>query len=186
MNKGRNELITGPANHQSKSGSYFSCCGFLRRVISVIRFVGIGMTAFLFFQACTTEKLMFKESQSRYDFETTVQMVKDSSIANGWLVPWETDIQERYINEGYKEMTRATIVPVCRPEGGYNIVQHDKYKLITPLMPLQVSVYEKGDGTVYVSRMKVKMMANMMSKTTRKNMKESGVLLEKTLQGIVE
>ncbi len=134
---------------------------------------------------CRTERLMFKESQSKYDFETTVNMVKDTFVTTGWLVPWETDIQERYIKEGYSDMTKATIIPICRPEGGYNIIQHDKYKLITPLMPLQISVYEKEDGKVYISRMRVKMMSNMMSRTSRKNMKYSGKLVEKVLNGII-
>ncbi len=134
---------------------------------------------------CRTETLMFKESQSKYDFETTVNMVKDTFLTTGWLVPWETDIQKRYIKEGYSDMTKATILPICRPEGGYNIIQHDKYKLITPLMPLQISVYEKQDGKVYISRMRVKMMSNMMSRTSRKNMKYSGKLVEEVLEGVI-
>lgn len=137
------------------------------------------------FQSWTTEKLMFKESKSKHDFETTVKMVKES-FSKDWLVPWETNIQDRYIAEGYTEMTKATIIPICRPEGGYDIAQHDKFKLIMPLMPLQISVYEKADGSTYVSRMKVTMMSNMMSKTTRKNMKFSGKLMEKTLENIIE
>jgi len=134
---------------------------------------------------CVAEALMFKESKSRYDFESTTKMVKESFVESGWLVPWETDIQNRYHKEGYSDMTKATIIPICRPEGGYNIIQHDKFKLITPLMPLQISVYEKEDGNVYISRMRVKMMSRMMSKTTRKNMKYSGVLMEQNLSRIV-
>ncbi len=144
-----------------------------------------GMFGILFLQSCVSEKLMFKESKSKYDFEATVNKVKEE-FSKDWLVPWETDIQRRYLAEGYTDMTKATIIPICRPEGGYNIIQHDKYKLITPLMPLQISVYEKADSSVYVSRMRVKMMSNMMSKTTRKNMKFSGKLMERTLESIIE
>lgn len=150
-----------------------------------VKMLIIGIVGLLAFQSCATEKLMFKESKSKYDFETTVKKVKEE-FSKDWHIPWKTDIQERYIAEGYTDMTKATIIPVCRPEGGYNIIQHDKYKLITPLMPLQISVYEKADSSVYISRMKVKMMSNMMSKITRKNMKFSGKLLEKTLENIVE
>lgn len=137
------------------------------------------------FSCCTPEKLMFKESRSKYDFNETVIKVKEA-FSKDWLVPWETNIQERYIKEGYSEMTKATIIPICRPKGGYNIIQHDKYKLITPLMPLQISVYEKANGHTYISRMKVKMMSNMMSKTTRRNMKFSGNLMEETLSDIID
>ncbi len=134
---------------------------------------------------CTPEKMMFKESESRFDFEQTVEKIKDS-FSKDWLIPGETNIQERYHEEGYSEMTKAIIIPICRPEGGYNIIQHDKYKLITPLMPLQISVYEKEDGKTYVSRMKVRMMSKLMSGTTRKDMSVSGGLIEETLEPIIK
>ena len=135
-------------------------------------------------RCCTPEKLMFKESRSKFDFQTTVHKIREAFLKD-WLIPWETNIQERYWDEGYSDMTKATIIPICRPEGGYNIIKHDPYKLITPLMPLQISVYEKSDGKVYVSRMRVKMMSMLMSSTTRKNMKYSGIFMEKTLEDIL-
>ncbi len=101
------------------------------------------------------------------------------------LVPWETDIQKRYVELGYSDMTKATIIPVCRPEGGYNIIRNDKFKLITLLMPLQISIYEKKNGDVYISRMKVKMMGALMTGVKKKEMMMSGNLIEKTLKGII-
>lgn len=137
-------------------------------------------------QCCIPEALMFKESRSKFDFDTTVNRVRDSFRQTGWLVPWETDVQGRYMEEGYTEMTKATIIPICRPEGGYNIIKHDKYKKITPLMPLQISVYEKRKEEVYISRMRVKMMSKLMSRITRKNMKHSGQLIETILSEFIE
>jgi len=133
---------------------------------------------------CIPEKLMFKESRSNFDFETTIGMVK-SAFKRDWIIPWETNIQERYKEEGFQDMTRAILIPICRPAGGYDIIQHDRYKLITPLMPLQISVYEKTDGNTYISRMKTVMMSNLMSGTTRRNMKESGRMVEASLADII-
>ena len=54
------------------------------------------------------------------------------------------------------------------------------------MMPMRVAVYEKNDGTVYISRMRLKMMKNLTGGVIRAEMKKSATDLENAVQRVIE
>ena len=130
--------------------------------------------------------VMFKVGRSEHDFEQTVQMVRENALRVGWDVPWRFELQQHYRDKGLSDMTRVINVYLCNPQGGYDIMKDDVYKPMAVMMPTAVSVYETGEGDVYISRMNLGRMSAMFGGTVREALKGGGANLEKALEGVIE
>ena len=62
-------------------------------------------------------------------------------------------------------MTRVKIVTLCNPHYANRILDDDKDKIVTTMMPLGLGVYETKDGAVYISEMNVGLMGMMFGGT---------------------
>lgn len=137
----------------------------------------------ILFNSCSMQKMMFVESESKYEYEKTIEELKKALESNDWDVFTIIDRQQHYMEKGF-EMTPITTMEVCKPKEAINIIQHDKYKSMIPMMPMRVAVYETNEGKVLVSRMKLKMMKNLMSGPMKQAMKVSYRDLEKSVAEI--
>jgi len=129
---------------------------------------------------------MFKVSRSQYDFDRTVQMVRENALRVGWDVPWCFELQQHYREKGLSDMTRVVNVYLCNPQGGYDIMKSDVYKPMAVMMPTAVSVYETSGGEVCVSRMNLGRMSTMFGGTVKNTLRGGGANLEKALEGVIE
>ena len=128
---------------------------------------------------------MFKVSRSKYDFEQTVQLVREDALSVGWDVPWEFELQQHYRESGLSDMTKVVNMYLCNPQGGYDIMRDDVFKPMAVLMPTAVSIYETTGGEVYLSRMNLGRMSAMFAGTVKGTLKDGGANLEKALGGVI-
>lgn len=130
--------------------------------------------------------MMFTVRKSKLDFEDTIAAIKEAAPRNGWKIPSEFDIQQEYIKAGHGDMTRVRIIYFCFPDGGYRILKNDADKPMSVIMPGGVSVYEAGDGHVYVAGMNYGRMSGMFTGTVREVLTEAAQNYADTLRDIAE
>jgi uncharacterized protein (DUF302 family) len=113
------------------------------------------------------QRMMFSVYQSELGFDETVAALREAARRNGWDVRMEHDLQECYVEAGYEDMTRATTLYLCYPDGGYQIMKDDANKPLSAMMPMGVSVYETNEGEVRIAGMNLERMSMMMGGTAK-------------------
>jgi len=129
--------------------------------------------------------LMMHEQASPYDFETTAHRFETAvDETTGWKILGEYDLQAKMETHGY-QVDRAAVYEICAPEYASNILSGDDERIVTPMMPCRVSVYEKSDGTTYVGRMNADLFSRVFGGTIRRTMskayRDSEGIIESTL-----
>jgi uncharacterized protein (DUF302 family) len=130
-------------------------------------------------------KIMFIESESKYNYEKTIEELKTSLEKNNWDVFTIIDRSAHYQEKGFNSLP-ITTMEVCKPKEAINIIKHDKFKSMIPMMPMRVAVYEDNEGRIIISRMRLKMMKKMMGGPIKVAMKVSYRDLENSVKEVVK
>jgi uncharacterized protein (DUF302 family) len=129
--------------------------------------------------------VMFQVGRSRLSYEETVRGVYEAALEEGWNVPMVFELQKHYVEHGLSDMTKATNIYLCNPEGGYAIMQADEFKPMSVMMPTPVSVYEDSEGVVFVARMNLGGMSRMFGGAVKETLLDGGARLEKALERVL-
>lgn len=122
-------------------------------------------------------KLMFKESESTLGFETTVTRIQEEIDALGWKTPAVHDLQAT-MKKFDHDVAGVKVFEICHPDHSYQILKEDDERIVSSMMPCRISVYEKSDGSVWISRMNSGNVAKAMSKIIRKTMSAAAADVE--------
>ena len=114
----------------------------------------------------TSEESMLMEGISKFDFSTTIDKLNSTVIDSGWKIPAVHDLQNTIKNFG-KDILPIKVLEICHPKHSGRLLELDDERIVSTFMPCRISVYEKSDGKVYISRL-------------------NGALLSKSFGGIVE
>jgi uncharacterized protein (DUF302 family) len=104
--------------------------------------------------------LMMMESRSALGFDETVQAIQDNAAAQKWVVPNVMRLDKSIAKEGYN-VRPVAVIELCKPDLAAKILAEDSARLVSSLMPCRVSVYEKSNGDVILSRMNTALMSKM-------------------------
>jgi uncharacterized protein (DUF302 family) len=141
---------------------------FLPGLIGLV--AGALIAAFVLFKM--SPDLMLIESQSPHDFKTTVSKFEQAVIVQGWKIPAVHDLQATMHGFG-KTVGQVKVYELCHPEHAYQILNKSEERIVSSMMPCRVAIYEKADGSVYLSRMNSKLMANAMGGIVKEVMSEA-------------
>jgi uncharacterized protein (DUF302 family) len=136
-------------------------------------------------EANLVTQMMMKSYTSKLRFDETVEALEQNAVKCGWEIPQVRNLQHTYLEAGLSDMTRVKILYLCNPEGGYAILKSDKFKAMSVMMPMPVSVYENNDGSVGISSMNLGMMAGMFSGDVKETLVNGATDFEESLEGIV-
>ena len=136
-------------------------------------------------EANLVTQMMMKSYTSKLRFDETVEALEQNAVKCGWEIPQVRNLQHTYLEAGLSDMTRVKILYLCNPEGGYAILKSDKFKAMSVMMPMPVSVYENNDGSVGISSMNLGMMAGMFSGNVKETLVNGATDFEESLEGIV-
>jgi uncharacterized protein (DUF302 family) len=125
------------------------------------------------------------ESKSRFSLEETVRRITSQAIDGGWKVPIVHDLQHSMKKAG-RDVLPVRVVELCNPEISYRILGGHQKRLVTALMPCRVSVYEKKDGSVYVSRLNSAAFADDYGETVADAMNQAGRAIEEILKHVID
>lgn len=127
---------------------------------------------------------MLKESKSSYDFETTTAKLQASIDEMGWKTPHVHDLQET-LRKFEKDVRKVKVFEICNPDHAYNILNRSDERIVSNLMPCRIAVYEKEDGSVWLSRMNAGLVSKPMKKTIRTTMSVAARETEEIIEMVI-
>ncbi len=98
------------------------------------------------------DKILMMEDASKYNFETTVEQFEQAVDEAGWSIINTHDMQQMILRHGH-EVNSVKIFEVCSARYSAELLKLDDERIISPLMPCRVAIYEKSDGNTYIARM---------------------------------
>jgi uncharacterized protein (DUF302 family) len=150
-------------------------------IIGLFAGIVIGLLA-AFFMA---PSLMFRENIHSEDFEATVAKLEKEIEQRGWKTPVVHDLQATMQKFG-KEVRSVKVLEICHPDLSYEILNRSEEKIVSSMMPCRISVYEKEDGSVWISRMNSGFMAKPMSPVIRKTMSSAAREVEEIIAEVMK
>jgi uncharacterized protein (DUF302 family) len=128
-----------------------------------------------------TDDKMLLESISRFDFQSTLEKLNAAVADSGWKTPAVHDLQNTIKNFG-KEILPIKVLEICHPKHSSRLLELDNERLVSTFMPCRISVYEKSDGKVYVSRIN----AALLSKSFGGIIEEVMTLANKEMEEMIK
>ncbi|MCA1791634.1 MAG: DUF302 domain-containing protein [Thioalkalivibrio sp.] len=104
----------------------------------------IGVAAMMLTAFSAAPNLMISEDESLFNFEDTVELIKNTAAEQNWKVPTVHMIHDAVSPYGY-EVDRVAVLELCQPHHAGKILAEDRAKVVTSMMPCRVSVYETAD-----------------------------------------
>lgn len=97
---------------------------------------------------------MFIENRSKFSLEDTISKLTEAISKSDWKVIHTHDLQQLMRKNGHKVLS-VKVIEICAPKFAYKLLSTDNERVYSNMMPCRLSVYEKSDGAVYVSRMNI-------------------------------
>ena len=144
-----------------------------------------GLALGLLIAFLISPSLMFREDQYSKDFDTTVSQLEEEIEKLGWKTPVIHDLQAT-MKKFHKDIRSVKVLEICHPELSYQILSQSDEKIVSSMMPCRISVYEKEDGTVWISRMNSGFLARPMSPIIRKTMSAAAADVEKIIAEVIK
>lgn len=129
--------------------------------------------------------LVFREDNNHKDFDETVSALEKAIEARGWKTPVIHDLQATMLKFG-KEVRSVKVLEICHPDHSYEILSRSEEKIVSSMMPCRISVYEKEDGSVWISRMNSGLLAKPMSPVIRKTMSAAAADVEEIIAEVMQ
>ena len=126
---------------------------------------------------------MFFENRSKYGFEETINQLTELVPENEWKIIQILDLQETMRKNG-KDVLPVKVVEMCKPDYAYQLLSEDLQRIYSNMMPCRVSVYEKSDGKIYISRMNSAMFAEQIGGVMKDVMSKAFDDVEKMIKKI--
>ena len=145
-------------------------------------FVGVLLTGFIGFYSLPG--LMMLEDETKYDFDTTVQVFEEKLSDAGWSVLVIHDMQETLQGHGH-DVLNVKIFELCSARYSAEILKLDDERIVSPLMPCRVAVYEKSNGKTYISRMDSELMAKPFGGVINEVMQQAASEIEDVIAEVI-
>lgn len=110
-------------------------------------------------------KMMIKERSSPFGFEETVGKLRENIEAGGWKISSVMQLHNSLQKEGYR-VPRTAVIKLCHPDYAERILNDDAAHFLSVMMPCSIAVYEKSDGSVWVSTLNAGLMGRMFGGVT--------------------
>ena len=127
------------------------------------------------------------ENESRYDFDTTVEMIQENVEDTDWKIVNTLRLDKSVADHGY-DVAKVAVMELCNPEIAAEVLQEEDARVVTSMMPCRVSVYkeEKDDDDVIVSRMNTELMSRMFGGLIYEVMGQATEETEDILEPVIE
>lgn len=90
------------------------------------------------------------EQQSKFKFEKTVDLLIAEAERRDWKVPAVHDLQQSLAKSG-KTVKPVKVIEICKPQYSGKMLELNDERIISVMMPCRISVYEKDNGSTYIS-----------------------------------
>jgi len=146
-------------------------------------FAGLVLMAILGFYSLPG--LMMLEDESKYGFEETVEVFTAKVDEAGWSILQVHDMKSILLRHGH-DVDNVQIFELCSSKYSAEILKLDDERIVSPLMPCRIAIYEKSNGKTYVTRMDSKLMARPFGGVINKVMQTAAVETEEIIAQIIK
>lgn len=154
-------------------------------IIGLIIGIAAGMALAVIIAFLVSPSMMFREDIQKKDFDTTVAALEELIEKRGWKTPVIHDLQATMLKFD-KHVKSVKVLEICHPEHSYEILSRSAEKIVSSMMPCRISVYEKEDGTIWISRMNSGFIAKPMSRIIRKTMSAAAADVEEIIAEVMQ
>jgi uncharacterized protein (DUF302 family) len=150
-------------------------------LIGVVSGIILGLLIAFFI----SPSLMLKETPLATDFDGSAKKIEQVITEKGWKLPHVHDLKATLHKFG-KDVRSVKVFEICHPDYSYEILSRNEERIVSNLMPCRIALYEKEDGSVWVSRMNSGLVAKPMSKVVRKTMSAAAADVEEIIAEVIE
>ena len=145
---------------------------------------GVALTALVGFYSLPG--LMMQEDQSPHDFEQTTSLFEEEIDAADWSIVTTHDMQQTMEKHGYEDVEKIQICELCNPGHAAEILTKSEERIVSPMMPCRVAIYEKADGNTYIGRMNSGLVARPFGGTVSDVMQDAAAETEVVIDAVLE
>ncbi len=143
---------------------------------------GLALMAILGFYSLPG--MMMLEDESKYGFDETVEVFKTKVDEAGWSVLQVHDMKSILERHGH-DVQNVQIFELCSSQYSAEILKLDDERIVSPLMPCRIAIYEKSNGKTYITRMDSKLMARPFGGVINEVMQKAAVETEEIIAQIL-
>ena len=129
--------------------------------------------------------VMFKQDVIQKDFDSTVAKLEKAVEAKGWKIPAVHDLQAT-MKKFDKDVRSVKVFEICHPDHSYKILSQNDERIVSNMMPCRIAVYEKEDGSIWISRMNTGLLAKPMAPIIRSTMSDAAREVEELVAEVLE
>ncbi|MHC1705948.1 MAG: DUF302 domain-containing protein [Bacteroidales bacterium] len=154
-------------------------------ILLILAGIIIGGVLFYLILMRKAAGIMLLENESKYDFTETEKLIIESATAKGWKMPANHDLQMTMKNNGF-EVLPVKVIEICKPVHAYEILSRDDEKVVSSLMPCRISIYQRSNGKVFISRINSGLMAKPMKGVIPEVMKQATEEIEDIVKPLIK
>ncbi|MBP3191763.1 DUF302 domain-containing protein [Natronogracilivirga saccharolytica] len=137
------------------------------------------------FAFSSTDDHILMEDRSRFDFDTTIEQIEKKVDDAGWGIVNVHDMKSTLAGHGH-DVQNIQILELCSSHYAARILELDDERIISPLMPCRIAVYEKSNGNTYISRMDNEAIARSFSGVIEDVMARATSEIEDIITEVIE
>jgi uncharacterized protein (DUF302 family) len=130
------------------------------------------------------EEKMIVENKSKYNFSTTAEKLSEIVLNSGWKIPAMHDLQNTIKIFG-KDILPIKVFEMCHPKHSSRLLELDNERIVSTFMPCRISVYEKSDGEVYISRLNGALLAQSFGGIIEEVMSQANNEMEEMINSLI-
>jgi uncharacterized protein (DUF302 family) len=158
---------------------------YARSLISLVAGLLLGALSTLTAIVFSAPGLMIAEDMSPLGQQATVAAIQREAAQRGWKVPTVHHIHKSLKKHGY-EVAPVSVLALCQPDYAARLLRDDSARMVTPMMPCRISVYETGDGTVKISRMNSRLMSHLFGPLVAEVMAQASADTEAIIDAVLQ
>lgn len=153
--------------------------------IGTVLAIVVGLFGSVLALRTVAPRTMMNETESPYDFaETAARFEGAVEDADGWNLLGQYDLQAKMDRHGYV-IDEISVFDVCSPEYASNILLRDDERIVSPLMPCRIAIYQKSDGQTYVTRMNAGLVSRLFGGVVERTMSDAHADAEAMVEATV-
>ncbi len=139
-------------------------------IIKSLGLVLLGALIMGIFMMKMIPTMMVHELKSPYGVDETIKVISANAKKQGWNVKNVVDMQKSMQKKLNKEIPATKIMKLGQGKYAYALVQHDETRFVSAMMPHSIAVFEKSDGSTYISSMNMGLMGKLFGGETERIM----------------
>lgn len=158
----------------------------MNKIMQSLGFIVIGALVMGVFMFKMAPGLMVHEIKSPYSVDKTVETISVNAKKQGWSVKNVVNMQKSIKKKLGEDIHATKVIKLGQAKYAFDLLKHDETHFVAAMMPHSIAVYEKSDGTVYISSMNMGLMGKIFGGETERVMgkvqADDDVILEFLLQ----